>query len=295
MTLAVLALLVAAPFRPPTLPEMAERMARRPAELPARLAFVTAPLVGAPYVLSPLGEGHGADPDPRLRFDAFDCTTFVETALALALAPGPSDLLPTLDVLRYRDGSPGFLARRHFPEAEWLPELTQLGVLEDITRSVGGTEVVVETKALSPSTWRRHKNERLPVLPPARIPEGVFSLDVWPLDKARAATARIPTGTILNVVRVNFANVPVRVSHQGIVLEKDGQRILRHAADRLHHRVVDEPLDAFLERMQRYSRWPVAGVNLAGVRAPAALPMVRAPRAAPPTENEDKQGNSTPP
>ena len=48
-----------------------------------RLELATRPFVGAPYVLSPLGEGDlgGTDPDPRLRFDAFDCTTFVETAL----------------------------------------------------------------------------------------------------------------------------------------------------------------------------------------------------------------------
>ena len=27
----------------------------------------------------------GVDPDPRIRFDAFDCTTFVETVLAYLL------------------------------------------------------------------------------------------------------------------------------------------------------------------------------------------------------------------
>jgi hypothetical protein len=52
------------------------------------------------------------------------------------------------------------------------------------------------------------------------------------------------------------------VSHQGLVVEKDGRRFLRHAADRLHHHVVDEPLDRFFARMKHYGRWPVAGVHL---------------------------------
>jgi hypothetical protein len=43
--------------------------------------------------------------------------------------------------------------------------------------------------------------------------------------------------------------------------------VLRHAADRLHHRVVDEPLDRFFERMKHYGKWPVTGVHLTRVVA----------------------------
>jgi hypothetical protein len=59
----------------------------------------------------------------------------------------------------------------------------------------------------------------------------------------------------------------VRVSHQGLVLTVKGQKVLRHAADRLHHRVVDEPLDRYFARMARYGKWPVTGVHLTAVVA----------------------------
>ncbi len=237
-----------------------------------RLVDVTDAFVGAPYQRSPLGEGEGVDPDPRLRFDAFDCTTFVETALALALAGDLDDAGRVLDRIRYRGAQVGFLERRHFPEAEWIPGLIDAGLLVDVTRAVGGDDVVVATKQLDAAAWARAMRRPapgLPRLPAERVPAGTFALDTWTLAAAAAHPERIPPGTVLSVVRVDFRNVPVRVSHQGLVVEKDGRRFVRHAADRVHHRVVDEPLGAFFARLQRYSRWPVTGVHLARVQ-PAA-------------------------
>ena len=238
------------------------------ADLGFRLEAVTRPFLDAPYVLSPLGEGDGQlpDTDPRLRFDAFDCTTFVETALALALSSSTTEARMRLDLIRYRD-TPSFAARRHFPEAEWIPELVAVGLLRDITREVGGDDVTIARKHLDAQVWHRTHHKGLPALEDRRIPDGTFALPVWSLDRAAAHPERIPPGTILHVVRADFANVPVRVSHQGVVLDVGGRRVLRHAADRLHHRVVDEGLDVFLERMKRYGKWPVTGVHLTRVIA----------------------------
>lgn len=271
-TVLMLALLPGA-FTAPSEQGVAQAVANaKGADLPTRLRLVTEPFLGAPYRLSPLGEGSGVDADPLLRFDAFDCTTFVETAMALALSDNLAQARHLLDVLRYRDGKVDYLARRHFPEAEWIPELIRLGFLEDITRAVGGAEVRVEEKKLDAAVWKRARHQGMPTLPPERIPSGTFRLDVWPLDQARAGQAKIPAGTILHLVRVDYPSVPVRVSHQGIVIDKGGQRYLRHAADRMHHSVVDEPLDRFFSRMQQYRKWPVAGVHLTRVTAPPAPP-----------------------
>jgi hypothetical protein len=68
---------------------------------------------------------------------------------------------------------------------------------------------------------------------------------------------------------VDFKNIPVRVSHQGLVIDKGGKKFLRHAADRMHHSVVDEPLERFFSRMQKYGKWPVTGVNLQTLKVPA--------------------------
>lgn len=69
--------------------------------------------LGAPYINSPLGEGIAPDSDPLIRFDAFDCTTFVETVLA-------NGDIETLNQIRYKDGKIGFLNRNHFIESDWL-------------------------------------------------------------------------------------------------------------------------------------------------------------------------------
>lgn len=235
-----------------------------PSPYAQRLVAVTKSFLNAPYTHSPLGEGDagGPDTDPRLRFDAFDCTTFVESALALSLSSSLPEAATILDHIRYRKGQVSYAERRHFPEAEWIPELIAAGLLHDITESVGGADVVIATKKLNNAVWEKARHKGLPALPDGRIPDGVFSLPVWPLDKALAHPERIPAGTVLNLVRDDFASVPVRVSHQGIVLDVDGVKVIRHAADRMHHRVVDEPLGRFFARMSHYKKWPVTGVHL---------------------------------
>jgi hypothetical protein len=128
----------------------------------------------------------------------------------------------------------------------------------------------VESKTLNVAVWKKSSNEHTPKLPDERIPNGTFSLDVWPLKDVEKSFDKIPAGTIMHIVRVDFSNEPVRVSHQGIVIVKDGKRYLRHAADRLYHHVVDEPLDHFFHRMDQYTLWPVAGVHLTLMTEPAS-------------------------
>ena len=74
---------------------------------------IGAEYVGTKYVLDPLGEEIAPDPDPLIRFDAFDCTTFVETVLA-------DGDIQRLNKIRYADGKPNFFNRNHFIETDWL-------------------------------------------------------------------------------------------------------------------------------------------------------------------------------
>lgn len=77
------------------------------------LTSVGEEFVGAPYLISPLGEGFLPDDDPLIRFDAFDCTTFVETVMANCDEK-------ELNQIRYKNGKIGFLERNHFIESDWL-------------------------------------------------------------------------------------------------------------------------------------------------------------------------------
>jgi hypothetical protein len=236
---------------------------------PERAVWASERLLGAPYRLSPLGEGEGPDPDPRFRLDAFDCVTFVETAVALGNAARAAEAARLLDDIRY-DGPPDFAHRDHYVEAQWLPANLRKGWLAEATRAIAGPLAERSEKRLTPSGWRaaERAGRVLPDLPPERRPLGTFAFDLVPLARVPEIAPRIPPGTVLLVVREDRPARPYRVTHMGIVVAGPrGERFLRHASDAPGLlRVRDERLDRFLARNARYGGWPVSGVSLYSIR-----------------------------
>ena len=107
-----------------TLAIAARIMANLPAGDPAtRLEAASRALIGRPYVLGTLGEGDSTkgEAKPRLRMDVFDCVTYLETSLAMAVSNDTSALLPHMDSIRYLGGTVRWGSRNHFFEGEWLP------------------------------------------------------------------------------------------------------------------------------------------------------------------------------
>src|SRR5215469_17447412 len=115
--------------------------------LDARLLGLGEQLLGTPYTHSPLGEGEGQDPDPRLRLDRVDCLTFVETVIALGLSSSVEDVLHVLDSVRYQS-RPDYAGRNHLMEAEWLPSNTAKGMIRDVTAQLGGERVFQDAKVI---------------------------------------------------------------------------------------------------------------------------------------------------
>ncbi|TLU99191.1 N-acetylmuramoyl-L-alanine amidase-like domain-containing protein [Dyadobacter luticola] len=96
--------------------------------------------MGTPYVGGTL-EGN---PTERLvcKFDGLDCTTLVESSIALAVAKNENPTFEgyknELTKLRYRDGIiDGYPSRLHYI-LDWMYENEKRGRLEDITAKVGG-------------------------------------------------------------------------------------------------------------------------------------------------------------
>lgn len=242
-----------------------ERSARPESEgtsLAERLERVTRPLLERPYVLSPLGEGEGEDPDPRFRLDAFDCTTFVETAVALATTPDEATAESRLDAIRYR-GAPSFQHRRHLMASQWIPDLVGEGLLTDITREIGGAETKLMRLVMSKERWQRRRIAKNLSLDAEHVPVGTFEVPYIPAELLEQWAARVPPGTIINILRVDVPWSPVVVTHQGLVVLKPGSktRWVRHASP-VRKRVIDEPLASMMRRYQKPRKWPIAGMNL---------------------------------
>lgn len=248
-----------------------------------RAAWAAGQLRGMPYGESPLGEGHGRDPDPRFRLDRFDCTSLVETAIALGAARSVAEAEPLLDGIRYA-APPAFEARNHYVEAQWLPDLAAKGWIEDVTAAVGGEAATVVTVRHLRADWREEarRGKLVPGLDPERMPDGESRLAIVPLGRVMAIASRIPPGTIVLVAREERKGRPYRVVHMGIVVvDGRGGRLVRHASRDLG-RVADERLERFVARYEKQRNWPVQGFSFWGIRGgPAPDPPPRGTRGAP--------------
>ncbi|HTL11966.1 MAG TPA: N-acetylmuramoyl-L-alanine amidase-like domain-containing protein [Bdellovibrionota bacterium] len=274
-----------------------------------RVDRVSALFVGEPYVLDPLGEGPAGefDRDPLFRFDEFDCTTFVETVMALSLSSSQGEFEALLNRIRYKGGKPAFEARNHFPDADWRPHLLSLGLVKDVTKEVAGELQVREAHArIDRKQWyaslgadrihvpgagasqaralleKLHQRgtglgvERsvIPYIPFDEFFEHPDNGYVVPKD----VLARIPSGTIFSIVRTRFhasdkVGTELSVWHQGLLIRKNGQLIVRHATFLGAGRVmetsaVDFLLSEYLRKINVGSR--DHGINLLQITGPVA-------------------------
>lgn len=236
--------------------------------LEARFAAASEGFLGTPYLLSPLGEGAGHDPDPLLRYDAADCLTMVEQSMALAVTPDESRVIETLNHIRY-EGSPSYEGRLHVMEAQWLPVNLARGLLEDVTRLYGQDVVKRVSKRITKETWAEKGGLSLG-LSEAGQATGEFFLDIVPSERAPAVLATAPEGLIVVVVRADRPRLVTRVTHVAVLVQKPSGPFLRHAS-RSFKKVVDEPVEKYLKRNLEFGAWTVEGVALYRVSAPAWL------------------------
>lgn len=104
--------------------------------------YIGADYLGVKYLNSPLGEEKLPDADPLIRFDAFDCTTFVETVVA-------GGKLKKLTDIRYKNGKVDFLSRNHFIESDWLKNNEDL--FQNVSSKYGKTDV--KTVVIDKQNW----------------------------------------------------------------------------------------------------------------------------------------------
>jgi len=244
--------------------------------LPERVEAISALFLGAPYKRGALGEGPDGefDRDPLMRFDAFDCTTFVETVMALALESDLDAAKRTLQKIRYRGGKVSYATRNHFTELDWVPNNVAAGFLRDVTSEIAGPRVAKVSKTISKRKWYLKKttaslegeiaeDEKHPLVLKLhqlgeRFADERATLPVLPMSALPQALAHIPSGTIANIVHVDQKDRDSLVSHQVILIKKSDGWYLRAAA--VGKAVEDDPISHLA--IYRDLKWRLAGLNL---------------------------------
>lgn len=250
-------------------------------DMPSRLNFISAEFLGKPYLLGALGEGISSNYDqfPLYRTDAFDCETYVDTVLALALANNPANFKQCINRVRYRDGLVSFINRNHFTCLDWNQNNQRQGFVKDITTTITDKNhhsIVQYARAIIDKPgWYSHmtiKTIRRNNIDPSlqlellnslklegsKLPRATSVIPYIPLtalfDKKGKANQyvfkQIPNAAIIEIIRPNWdltkeSGTHMNVSHLGFAIWKDGTLFFREASS-VYGQVVDVPLSDYL-------------------------------------------------
>ncbi len=230
---------------------------------------------GTTYHLDPLGEGPDGryDSDPLLVYDRVDCLSYVQLVMALSLSDGPDQVVPWLLEIRYEGGKPRFSKRYYTMTKGWIAAMVRKGLLEDVTRKVGGGAVSVAELDLDRRTaWNRSTLRRFRLLGPL-APSGQAAIPYLPVRAIEKLAGNLPPIMIAHIVRKPVASSPYLVSHTGFVVVQDGKLWFRHASRSPGHRKVEQrPFADYAEGLVRFvgrRGWrPVLGLNLTVLHRP---------------------------
>ncbi len=264
-----------------------------------RLYYFSEYYLNYPYVLFPLGEGRPSKYDemPRIRLDAFDCQTYVDTILALTFADNTAHFKQCLDKIRYRDGIVSFVTRNHFTSLDWNKNNQINGYLQDITPTIRDEKKHIIAQYASTEIDKASWYKKLP-LARIRIPtltteqkamrlaalhaEGQHFqsentvVPYIPLNQLitqqgqlnPAISSQIPSGAIIEIVRPNWPlkaiiGTNLDISHIGFAFWKGDTLYFRQASSSAH-KVIDIPLLDYLS--QAANNPTIGGINIQVVK-----------------------------
>ena len=229
--------------------------------------------LGRPYVAHTLEESETEQ--LIVNFRTFDCTTFVETTLALALALNelPKDQNPArydqlfrnyLTKVRYRNGvMDGYASRLHY-FSEWLRDNERKGLLRDVTRQLGGIQVSKPVSYMTAYPWKYPKLTEPGIYRQVASTEAALSQQsFWfiPKKNIRAIENQLKEG---DIVMLTAARPGLDMKHVGFVVWQDGRAHLLHASSEYGEVVITE------EPLADYVLWHrhLSGIRVARLKGP---------------------------
>src|SRR5205809_875007 len=226
-----------------------------------RTATVGQALVGTRYKHFTLEIDNRIE-SPSVNFQGMDCWTFFEIALSFArMLNGPEanwtpeQLLHYIELDRYRGGecTGEYLSRLHYLE-DWLYDNDRRGLVEDLTRDLGGRSVPHSAREMSVG-WRHYRYlaaNRSLLGPLAHMEANVSSRPVYEIPKSRVAgiESKLRSGDIIGVIGRDRSGL-YSTSHVGLAVRtSDGVLHFMHASSpgNYGHVIVDAQLSKYLYR-----------------------------------------------
>ncbi|PYJ95505.1 MAG: DUF1460 domain-containing protein [Verrucomicrobia bacterium] len=236
-----------------------------------RTAAVGQALVGTRYKHFTLEIDNRVE-SPSVNFQGMDCWTFFEIALSFARMLNepesnwtPERLLHYIELDRYRGGActGEYLSRLHYLE-DWLYDNDRRGLVEDMTRDLGGRSVPHSAREMSVG-WRHYRYlaaNRSLLGPLARMEANVSSRPLYEIPKSRVAgiESKLRSGDIIGIISRDRSGL-YSTAHVGLALRtNDGVLHFMHASSPTNYgRVtVDSELSKYLYRYRSDSGMLVA-------------------------------------
>jgi hypothetical protein len=226
-----------------------------------RTAAVGQALVGTRYKHFTLEIDNRIE-SPSVNFQGMDCWTFFEIALGFARMLNepesnwtPERLLHYIEMDRYRGGecTGDYLSRLHYLE-DWLYDNNRRGLVEDLTRDLGGRSVPHSAREMS-AGWRHYRYlaaNRSLLGPLARMEANVSSRPLYEIPKDRVAgiESKLRSGDIIGIISRDRGGRR-STAHVGLALRtSDGVLHFLHASSPSNYGrvVVDSQLSKYLYR-----------------------------------------------
>ena len=204
---------------------------------------------------------------PSANFNALDCWTFFEISLGMArmMAEPPDNwtperLLHYIELDRYRGGqcTGEYLSRLHYLE-DWLADNDRRGLVEDLTRSLGGVSVPHSAREMTVG-WRHYrylKANRALLGPLGQMEARVSSRPLYQVPKSRVASieGKLRSGDVIGIVSRDGRRL-YSTSHVGLAIRMpDGSLHFMHASSPRNYGkvVIDSTLSSYLYRFGTHS------------------------------------------
>jgi hypothetical protein len=226
-----------------------------------RTAAVGQALVGTRYKHFTLEIDNRIE-SPSVNFQGMDCWTFFEIALSFARMLNepesnwtPERLLHYIEMDRYRGGecTGEYLSRLHYLE-DWLYDNNRRGLVEDLTRELGGRSVPHSAREMT-AGWRHYRYlaaNRSLLGPLARMEANVSSRPLYEIPKDRVAgiESKLRSGDVIGIISRDRGGLR-STAHVGLALRtSDGVLHFMHASSPSNYGrvVVDSQLSKYLYR-----------------------------------------------